>query len=77
MKGRFKALRIVLLGLLTLVVLLVGIVYVALFTPLRNTLINKALSSTLEAKVEVAQLHLKLLRSWPELSLELNGICVT
>ena len=30
MKGRFKALRIVLLGLLTLVVLLVGIVYVAL-----------------------------------------------
>ena len=77
MKGRFKALRIVLLVLLTLVVLLVGIVYVALFTPLRNTLINKALSSTLEAKVEVAQLHLKLLRSWPELSLELNGISVT
>ena len=77
MKGRFKALRIVLLVLLTLVVLLVGIVYVALFTPLRTTLINKALSSTLEAKVEVAQLHLKLLRSWPELSLELNGISVT
>ena len=47
MKGRFKALRIVLLGLLTLVVLLVGIVYVALFTPLRNTLINKALESSL------------------------------
>ena len=77
MKGRFKALRIVLLGLLTLVVLLVGIVYVALFTPLRNTLINKALSSTLEAKVEVAGLHLKLLRSWPELSLDLDDISVT
>ena len=77
MKGRFKALRIVLLVLLTLVVLLVGTVCVALFTPLRNTLINKALESTLDAKVEVAGLHLKLLRTWPELSLDLNDISVT
>ena len=77
MKGRFKALRIVLLVLLTLVVLLVGSVCLVLFTPLRNTLINKALEPTLDAKVEVADLHLKLLRSWPELSLELDGISVT
>lgn len=77
MKRKFKALAIVLISLLALLVLAVGLVCAALFTPLRNVLISKALESTLEAKVEVGDLRLKALRTWPELSLDLSDISVT
>ena len=58
MKRKFKVLKIVLISLLTLLVLVVGLVCAALFTPLRNVLISKALESTLEAKVEIGGLRL-------------------
>lgn len=77
MKRKFKALAIVLISLLALLVLAVGLVCAALFTPLRNVLISKALESTLEAKVEVGDLRLKVFRTWPELSLDLSDISVT
>ncbi|MGM9792322.1 MAG: AsmA-like C-terminal region-containing protein [Candidatus Cryptobacteroides sp.] len=77
MKRKFKALKIVLISLLTLLVLVVGLVCAALFTPLRNVLISKALESTLEAKVEVGDLRMKIFRTWPELSLDLSDISVT
>lgn len=77
MKRKFKVLKIVLISLLTLLVLVVGLVCAALFTPLRNVLISKALESTLEAKVEIGGLRLKVFRTWPELSLDLDDISVT
>ena len=77
MKRKFKVLKIVLISLLTLLVLVVGLVCAALFTPLRNVLISKALESTLEAKVEVGDLSMKVFRTWPELSLDLSDISVT
>ena len=77
MKRKFKVLKIVLISLLTLLVLVVGLVCAALFTPLRNVLISKALESTLEAKVDIGGLRLKVFRTWPELSLDLDDISVT
>lgn len=77
MKRKFKVLKIVLISLLTLLVLVVGLACAALFTPLRNVLISKALESTLEAKVEIGGLRLKVFRTWPELSLDLDDISVT